>query len=106
MRTSKSKTASSRVKASTAPHAVQGADGGAQATPLCWQAGLEEQCLGIVVQAEQPSLENTKNEVIQKIATNKAKVAKFAPVVSQMAQLTPKAAPLQAKLDSFFRRPT
>jgi dynein heavy chain len=35
------------------------------------ESGLEEQCLGIVVQAEQPSLENTKNEVIQKIAKNK-----------------------------------
>jgi len=28
------------------------------------ESGLEEQCLGIVVQAEQPSLENTKNDVI------------------------------------------
>lgn len=36
------------------------------------ESGLEEQCLGIVVQEEQPSLENTKNDVIQKIASNKA----------------------------------
>lgn len=28
------------------------------------ESGLEEQCLGIVVKAEQPALENTKNEVI------------------------------------------
>jgi len=28
------------------------------------ESGLEEQCLGIVVKAEQPSLENTKNQVI------------------------------------------
>jgi dynein heavy chain, axonemal len=38
------------------------------------EAGLEDQCLGIVVQAEQPSLENTKNDVIQKIATNRATI--------------------------------
>ena len=40
-----------------------------------------------------------------KIATANAKVAKLAPVVSQMAQYTSKAAPLQATLKSFFQRP-
>ena len=35
------------------------------------ESGLEEQCLGIVVKAEQQQLENTKNEIIQKIAVNK-----------------------------------
>jgi hypothetical protein len=34
-----------------------------------------------------------------------AKVAKLAPMVSQLAQQTPAAAPLQARLESFFRRP-
>jgi dynein heavy chain len=35
------------------------------------QTGLEDQCLGIVVKAELPNIENSKNEVITKIATNK-----------------------------------
>ena len=38
-------------------------------------------------------------------ATFKAKVAKIVPVVSHLAQQTPAAAPLQAKIKSFFRRP-
>jgi len=35
------------------------------------ESGLEEQLLGIVVKLEQPHLENTKNETVTKIATNK-----------------------------------
>jgi dynein heavy chain, axonemal len=38
------------------------------------ESGLIEQCLGIVVKAEQANLEQTKNEVITKIATNKATI--------------------------------
>lgn len=48
------------------------------------ESGLEEQCLGIVVQAEQPSLENTKNEVIQKIATNKATIRELEDKILRM----------------------
>jgi len=32
------------------------------------ESGLEEQCLGIVVKKEQPNLENTKNDVVSRIA--------------------------------------
>ena len=35
------------------------------------ESGLEEQCLGIVVKKEQPNLEQTKNDVVQRIANNK-----------------------------------
>jgi len=35
------------------------------------ESGLEEQCLGIVVKIEQPSLESNANDCVQKIATNK-----------------------------------
>lgn len=35
------------------------------------ESGLEEQCLGIVVKKEQPNLENTKNDVVMRIANNK-----------------------------------
>ncbi len=35
------------------------------------ESGLEEQCLGIVVKREQPNLENTKNDVVTRIANNK-----------------------------------
>jgi dynein heavy chain len=48
------------------------------------ESGLEEQCLGIVVQAEQPSLENTKNDVIQKIATNKATIIELEDKILRM----------------------
>jgi len=48
------------------------------------ESGLEDQCLGIVVQAEQPSLENTKNEVITKIATNKAKIKDLEDTILRM----------------------
>lgn len=48
------------------------------------QSGLEEQCLGIVVKAEQPSLENTKNEVIAKIATNKNTIIELEDTILRM----------------------
>jgi dynein heavy chain len=48
------------------------------------ESGLEDQCLGIVVQAEQPSLENTKNEVIQKIATNRQKIKDLEDTILRM----------------------
>jgi dynein heavy chain len=35
------------------------------------ESGLEDQCLNIVVGIEQPNLEQTKNEVVERIATNK-----------------------------------
>jgi dynein heavy chain len=35
------------------------------------ESGLEEQCLGIVVKNEQPNLENTKNDVVMRIANNR-----------------------------------
>ena len=41
-------------------------------------------------------------ELKLKSATLQAKAAKLAPLVSQLAQQTPKAAPLQAKLDAFL----
>mmetsp|Transcript_20737 Transcript_20737/g.31917 ORF Transcript_20737/g.31917 Transcript_20737/m.31917 type:complete len:752 (-) Transcript_20737:861-3116(-) len=50
------------------------------------ESGLEEQCLGIVVKAEQPSLENTKNQVIQKIADNKATLIKLEDDILRMLQ--------------------
>ena len=44
-----------------------------------------------------------------KIAGTKAKIAKVVPsvaaAVEQLPELAPKAAPLQAKLEAFFRRP-
>jgi len=48
------------------------------------ESGLEEQCLGIVVQEEQPSLENTKNDVIQKIAANKATILELEDTILRM----------------------
>ena len=33
------------------------------------EQGLEEQCLGIVVQEEQPTLEQTKSQLVDKIET-------------------------------------
>jgi len=41
------------------------------------ESGLEEQCLGIVVKLEQPSLESNANDCIQKIATNKAMIVEL-----------------------------
>lgn len=35
------------------------------------ESGLEDQCLNIVVTIEQPNLEQTKNEVVDRIAQNK-----------------------------------
>lgn len=48
------------------------------------ESGLEEQCLGIVVKAEQQQLENTKNEVIQKIATNKQTILELEDKILRM----------------------
>jgi dynein heavy chain len=48
------------------------------------ESGLEEQCLGIVVKAEQPTLETTKNEVIEKIAANKAQILKLEDEILRM----------------------
>lgn len=48
------------------------------------ESGLEEQCLGIVVQEEQPSLENTKNDVIQKIAQNKETIVELEDKILRM----------------------
>lgn len=48
------------------------------------ESGLEEQCLGIVVKAEQQQLENTKNEVIQKIATNKQTIIELEDKILRM----------------------
>jgi dynein heavy chain len=47
-------------------------------------SGLEEQCLGIVIKAEQPALENTKNDVITKIATNKATILELEDTILRM----------------------
>lgn len=48
------------------------------------ESGLEEQCLGIVVGAEQANLENTKNDVIQKIAVNKATIIELEDTILRM----------------------
>jgi dynein heavy chain len=40
--------------------------------------------LGIVVKAEQPNLENTKNEVITKIATSKATIIELEDKILRM----------------------
>jgi dynein heavy chain len=37
-------------------------------------SGLVDQCLGIVVKAEQATLEKTKNETIAKVAANKSTI--------------------------------
>jgi len=38
------------------------------------ESGLEEQCLGIIVRSEQPTLESSKNTVVEKIATGRQKI--------------------------------
>lgn len=38
------------------------------------EKGLEEQCLGLVIKSEQPSLETQKNEKLTTIADGKAKI--------------------------------
>jgi dynein heavy chain len=48
------------------------------------ESGLEEQCLGIVVKAELPSLESNKNDVIQKIATNKTTIVELEDKILRM----------------------
>jgi dynein heavy chain len=48
------------------------------------ESGLVEQCLGIVVRAEQASLENTKNEVITKISANKATILQLEDTILKM----------------------
>jgi dynein heavy chain len=48
------------------------------------ESGLEEQCLGLVVREEQPSLETNKNDVVQKIATNKAKIIDLEDTILRM----------------------
>lgn len=41
------------------------------------ESGLEEQCLGIVVRAEQPTLEVQKNEKLKAISDGKAELLKL-----------------------------
>lgn len=48
------------------------------------ESGLIEQCLGIVVKAEQANLEQTKNEVITKIASNKATILHLEDTILKM----------------------
>jgi dynein heavy chain len=48
------------------------------------ESGLIEQCLGIVVKAEQANLEQTKNEVITKIADNKATILHLEDTILKM----------------------
>ncbi len=48
------------------------------------ESGLEEQCLGLVVREEQPSLETNKNDVVQKIASNKAKIIELEDTILRM----------------------
>lgn len=38
------------------------------------ESGLEEQCLGIIVKSEQPTLEQSKNTVVEKIANGRQKI--------------------------------
>mmetsp|Transcript_75525 Transcript_75525/g.104474 ORF Transcript_75525/g.104474 Transcript_75525/m.104474 type:complete len:703 (+) Transcript_75525:4618-6726(+) len=38
------------------------------------ESGLEEQCLGIIVRSEQPTLEQSKNTVVEKIASGRQKI--------------------------------
>jgi len=38
------------------------------------ESGLEEQCLGIIVRNEQPTLESSKNTVVEKIAYARKKI--------------------------------
>ena len=48
------------------------------------ESGLIEQCLGIVVKAEQANLEQTKNEVITRIASNKATILQLEDTILKM----------------------
>lgn len=50
------------------------------------ESGLEEQCLGIVVKKEQPTLENTKNDVVQRIANNKKQIIDLEDKILKMLQ--------------------
>jgi len=47
-------------------------------------SGLVDQCLGIVVKAEQAQLEKTKNETIQKVANNKATILNLEDTILKM----------------------
>ena len=49
-------------------------------------SGLVDQCLGIVVKAEQAQLEKTKNETIQKVANNKATILNLQDTILKMLQ--------------------
>jgi dynein heavy chain len=44
---------------------------------LVVESGREEQCLGIVVRAEQPTLEVQKNEMLKAISDGKAELLKL-----------------------------
>lgn len=48
------------------------------------ESGLEEQCLGIVVKKEQPNLEQTKNDVVQRIANNKKELIELEDKILRM----------------------
>jgi dynein heavy chain len=48
------------------------------------ESGLIEQCLGIVVKAEQANLEQTKNEVITRISSNKATILQLEDTILKM----------------------
>ena len=50
------------------------------------ESGLEEQCLGIVVKKEQPNLENTKNDVVMRIANNKRQLIELEDKILRMLQ--------------------
>lgn len=47
-------------------------------------SGLVDQCLGIVVKAEQAQLEKTKNETISKVANNKATIINLQDTILKM----------------------
>jgi dynein heavy chain len=48
------------------------------------ESGLVEQCLGLVVEKEQPQLEISKNNVIELIAVNKSKILELEDKILRM----------------------
>ena len=69
------------------------------------KAEAEAALAGAEYDVAKAELKRGRAELKLEAATFKAKVAKVVPVVSHLAQQTPAAAPLQAKMESFFRRP-
>ena len=69
------------------------------------KAEAESALAGAEYDVAKAELKRGRAELKLNDATFKAKVAKLVPVVSHLAQQTPEAAPLQAKMESFFRRP-